>query len=571
TELGSAESWKIIVSETELDDDELEVAVPTATVSSPSYSATGLSSATTYYVYVMAICSDTENSSWKKISFRTSICPAEDMCEISYQLADSYGDGWSGCAINVVDAETGIVLATWTIEDGSSARGTLAVCDGREITFEYVEGSYSDETSYQVFYSNGDELFSGSDVMDSPQSYIITCPPPVDVTTQRATSTSTTATLNGEVVISRVAQVNQVGFEYGESEDVLSENVTMAYSENNFTGQITGLTQQTIYYYRAFAIYNDDITTYGEVLSFRTKENDTEGTEDNPLTIDNAEEWGQFAEAMYLSENRAVSTYKGYEVYNSGEDVYFKLTSDIDISDIGITIRWFNGYLKGDGNTILSKSALFDNIGNGSVEDLNIIISESIVLSEHEVYTPFGIVSSIANSATISNCSVSGATGDVLINASYLGDLGCIVGQSNNSTITNCVNNLPITNDRIMASGIVGSIYGGSVTGCVNNAPMSAYYASGIAVYVSGGTLSSNLNAGKIIGEYGASGIVYETNTGDVVVDGCMNIGEIYSTEKNSYGVRTGGIVASNEDAMLSIRNCANYGSFSNLSAHIGG
>ncbi|MBO7481676.1 MAG: carboxypeptidase-like regulatory domain-containing protein [Bacteroidales bacterium] len=571
TELGSAESWKIIVSETELDDDELEVAVPTATVSSPSYSATGLSSATTYYVYVMAICSDTENSSWKKIYFRTSICPAEDMCEISYQLADSYGDGWSGCAINVVDAETGIVLATWTIEDGSSARGTLAVCDGREITFEYVEGSYSDETSYQVFYSNGDELFSGSDVMDSPQSYIITCPPPVDVTTQRATSTSTTATLAGEVTISRVANVNQVGFEYGESEDVLSETVTVAYSENNFTAQITGLTPQTIYYYRAFAIYNDDITAYGEVLSFRTKENDTEGTEDNPLTIDNAEEWGQFAEAMYLSENRAVSTYKGYDVYNSGEDVYFKLTSDIDISEPQITIRWFNGYLKGDGNTILSKSALFDNIGNGSVEDINIIISESIVLSEHEVYTPFGIVSSIANSATISNCTVSGATGDVLINASYLGDLGCIVGQSNNSTITNCVNNLPITNDRIMASGIVGSIYGGSVTGCVNNAPMSAYYASGIAVYVSGGTLSSNLNAGKIIGKYGAGGIVFETPTGDVVVDGCMNIAEIYSTEKNSYGVRTGGIVASNEDAMLSIRNCANYGSFSNLSAHIGG
>ncbi|MBR5983081.1 MAG: fibronectin type III domain-containing protein [Bacteroidales bacterium] len=569
TERGSAESWEIVVSEEELESDVLED--NTTTVSAQSYTATGLTPITEYYVYVRPVCSDDNKGGWKTTTFITSACPPEDMCTLRYTLSDSYGDGWNGNAINVIDEETELILATWTMETGSTMSGTLGVCDGREIRFEWVEGNSAYETSYRVYYSNGTEVLSGSGSMDSPFSYIVECPPPVEATTQRATSTSATATLAGEVVFDRIATVTQVGFEYGESEDQLTHTETMAYSENTFTKQITGLTPQTIYYYRAFAVYNDDITTYGDVVSFRTKQNDTDGTEDNPLTIESAEEWAQFGEAMYLSENQATATYKGFEVYNSGEDTYFELTTDIDISVYDAYINFFSGYLKGNGNTIQSKNQIFTTINNGSVDNLNIIITESIELREHEVYIPFGIVSSIANSATISNCTVSGATEDVLINASYLGDLSAIVAQSNNSTITNCVNNLPITNDRIYAVGIVATINGGSVTGCINNAALTGIYASGIVGSITGGTLSSNLNTGKIIGEEGASGILYEAKSGNVVVDGCMNIGEVYSTEKNRELTTTGGIVATNDVASLSISNCANYGSFSNLSAHIGG
>ena len=570
TELGSAESWEIIVSEDELDSDDLENYGSTTTVSTQSYAATGLTPITEYYVYVRSVCSVDDKSGWKTTTFLTSACPAEDMCTLRYTLTDSYSDGWAGNAINVIDEETEIILATWTLETGSTISGTLDVCDGREIRFEYVTGSYPEETSYQVYYSNGTEVFSGSGAMDSPFSYIVACPPPVDAVTQRATSTSTTATLAGELVFDRIAEVTQVGFEYGESEDMLTETETMAYSENTFTKQITGLTPQTNYYYRAFAIYNDDLTTYGDVLSFRTKQNDTNGTEDNPLTIESAEEWAQFGEAMYLSENQATATYKEFEVYNSGEDVYFELTADIDISVYNAYINFFRGYLKGGGNTIQSNNPIFKTIENGSVDNLNIIITESIALTEHEVYIPYGVVCTTANSATISNCTVSGATADVLINASYLGDLAVIAAQSNNSTITNCVNNLPITNDRTCAVGIVATVNGGSVTGCINNATMNGNNASGIAGNVSGATLYSNLNAGKIIGRYGASGIVSGVGN-NVIVDGCMNIGEIYSTEKNSWDVTTGGIVGSGAGPFVTIRNCANYGSFSNLSLYIGG
>jgi len=580
TERGSAGSWEIIVSEDELDEDDLEAASPTATVSSTSYPATGLSIATAYYVYVRSVCSASEKSDWVGEHFNTSICNAEDMCEIQYELSDSYGDGWNGNAINVIDVETGLVMATWTIDNGSSATGSLDVCNGREIKFEYVTGDFSNETSYQVFYSNGTEMFSGSDAMDSPQIFVLTCPLPVEAITQRATTTSTTATLAGELNFNKSAEVSQVGFEYGESEDQLTETETLTYSENTFSTEITGLTPQTTYYYRAFAIYNDSLTSYGAIVSFRTKVNDTDGTEDNPLTIDNAEEWSQFAEAMQLSENYAISTYKNFEVYNSGEDTYFELTADIDLADCNnVIVNKFTGYLIVDGksitinnNEVVSYSCIFRTLENATIDGLNIMVSETIdVGDEEESYGPLCLV---ANSSTISNCTTSIASADVEISSGGGGNIGAFVGNSVNSTITNCTNNLPVnmsggSDER--AGGIVGYINGGSVEQCTNNATIKGDYAGGIAGQIQEATLSTNLNAGNVTGSERAGGIVASAMNGGVTVDKCMNIAEVYSTNKSSYTVSTGGIVGYNERASLSISNCANYGSFPNLSAHIGG
>ena len=580
TERGSAGSWEIIVSEDELDEDDLEAASPTATVSSTSYPATGLSIATAYYVYVRSVCSASEKSDWVGEHFNTLICNAEDMCEIQYSLSDSYGDGWNGNAINVIDVETGLVMATWTIDNGSSATGSLDVCDGREVKFEYVTGEFSNETSYQVFYSNGTEMFSGSDAMDSPQIFVLTCPLPVEAITQRATTTSTTATLAGELNFNKSAEVSQVGFEYGESEDQLTETETLTYSENTFSTEITGLTPQTTYYYRAFAIYNDSLTSYGAIVSFRTKVNDTDGTEDNPLTIDNAEEWSQFAEAMQLSENYAISTYKNFEVYNSGEDTYFELTADIDLADCNnVIVNKFTGYIIVDGksitinnNEVVSYSCIFRTLENATIDGLNIMVSETIdVGDEEESYGPLCLV---ANSSTISNCTTSIASADVEISSGGGGNIGAFVGNSVNSTITNCTNNLPVnmsggSDER--AGGIVGYVNGGSVEQCTNNASIKGDYAGGIAGQIQGATLSTNLNAGNVTGSERAGGIVANAMNGDVIVDKCMNIAEVYSTNKSSYTVSTGGIVGYNERASLSISNCANYGSFPNLSAHIGG
>ena len=69
----------------------------------------------------------TQRNFLPKTTFTYDLCPVEDKCEISYFLSDSYGDGWNGCAINVVDVETGNILDIWTIESGDNKDGFLNV------------------------------------------------------------------------------------------------------------------------------------------------------------------------------------------------------------------------------------------------------------------------------------------------------------------------------------------------------------------------------------------------------------------------------------------------------------
>ena len=54
---------------------------------------------------------------------------------------------------------------------------TLSVCNGREIQFSWVTGSYPDETSYVVKDVNGHEIFSGSGAMSAPVNYTVDCRP----------------------------------------------------------------------------------------------------------------------------------------------------------------------------------------------------------------------------------------------------------------------------------------------------------------------------------------------------------------------------------------------------------
>ena len=138
----------------------------------------GLTAATVYSLEVRAYCSDNLNDQSKPseaVSFHTSLCSSNDMCEISYELTDSEGDGWDGSAIKVVDASTGIILGTWTVEDGESqAEGTLAVCDERQIRFEWIDGGSSDECSYIVYDVNGEEILLGENAF-APTVYTVDC------------------------------------------------------------------------------------------------------------------------------------------------------------------------------------------------------------------------------------------------------------------------------------------------------------------------------------------------------------------------------------------------------------
>lgn len=202
-------------------------------VSTNSCQLSGLNSETLYYVRVKVVCSSNSESNWTKGSFHTEICPTADQCAITYKLGDTYGDGWNGCAINVVDVATDIVIGTLTMttNDGDTLSGTLPVCDGRDIRFEWVNGYYAEETSYTIFSTLGDTLFSGSDTMSAPVSYTVNCPVSPNI-----------------VEIGSCTSGSEYLPSYSESNYSITQQIYTA-SEINRTGTISGI-----------SFYNEGIT-----------------------------------------------------------------------------------------------------------------------------------------------------------------------------------------------------------------------------------------------------------------------------------------------------------------------
>lgn len=140
-------------------------------VTSP-YELSGLELATTYEVKVQADCGSGNLSDWTNAaSFSTDLCMPEDQCILTFELTDAWGDSWNGNAIRVTDVLSGKVLGEMANENlnGTSGSGenelnikTLSVCNGREIQFSWVKGSYPTETSWVVKDVNGQVLFSGA-------------------------------------------------------------------------------------------------------------------------------------------------------------------------------------------------------------------------------------------------------------------------------------------------------------------------------------------------------------------------------------------------------------------------
>ncbi len=88
---------------------------------------------------------------------------------ISYELQDSWGDGWNGASISVVDAETGQEWASLAIASGNSSEGTFALISGRTYNFIWNKGSYDSECSFTFTDAKGNVFLTqnaGSPISD---------------------------------------------------------------------------------------------------------------------------------------------------------------------------------------------------------------------------------------------------------------------------------------------------------------------------------------------------------------------------------------------------------------------
>ena len=215
------------------------------------YPLDGLDAGTTYEVQVQTDCGSGSTSNWTDIvSFTTAFCDPVNQCLVNITLTDSYGDGWNNNQMQVVDAETGAILGTFTLSSGNSGSFTLNVCKDRTINFVYVaSGNYSTENGWVITDVNDDVIAEreGCNNGCDPTPGIVatytvdcdnSCQKPKNLTTSELTATSVKLTWEGtadEWIIGYVADDPTEEYE-------LVPGVT----ENTYT--ITGLAPETLYY-----------------------------------------------------------------------------------------------------------------------------------------------------------------------------------------------------------------------------------------------------------------------------------------------------------------------------------
>lgn len=187
SEMGDATHWQVSVN-----GDVNEV----INVSSHPYTLTGLTNGSQYTVKVRSK-NGVYVSDWsREVIFTTPLCDSYKQHVIRYELykkGDS--DGWHGNAIRVVDVTSGNILATWTINSVSNWNdGTLALCPGQEVRFEWVMGDDTEECKYWVYGPNNTVMFTGEGAMSEPFTYSVSIPNPANFAVTEVGAT--TATLN---------------------------------------------------------------------------------------------------------------------------------------------------------------------------------------------------------------------------------------------------------------------------------------------------------------------------------------------------------------------------------------
>jgi hypothetical protein len=128
---------------------------------------TGLNLATAYTFMVQANCGN-DTSEWTNpITIHTDNCMPEDQCQITIYAQDSYGDGWTGSAINVM--QNGVTVTSYSMADQNLMNtviydtAVINVCAGMPISFSWTSASsWDNEASFTINNANNEMLFTGN-------------------------------------------------------------------------------------------------------------------------------------------------------------------------------------------------------------------------------------------------------------------------------------------------------------------------------------------------------------------------------------------------------------------------
>ena len=252
----------------------------TVPLTTTSYQLTNLTAATLYDVRVQADCGNGDESIFTTTSFGTTLCSLSDQCTYTFNLTDDYGDGWNGGSLDIL--QNGILVTNIGMSTGASATETVNLCDNMTTSLVWHPGTYDDEAGFTVIGPDGTQIYTVSD-MDYYTTYTFTtdcsgAPGPVitdpTVATTAATSIAqTTATLNGTITNPDNVTITAKGFEWKTTTGGTYQAVNATGS--GLTYNLTGLTANTGYTYKAFITFNGT-TIYGNEVTFNTLPEDVD-------------------------------------------------------------------------------------------------------------------------------------------------------------------------------------------------------------------------------------------------------------------------------------------------------
>ncbi len=292
---------------------------------------------TTYAVKVQANCNGGETSEWTNaVSITTPDCIGGHVIE--YTLNDSYGDGWNGNAIQVVEG-CGDIIATLTIESGYSNSGTLTLC-GDYYEFVWVNGEYASETSF-TFTEGGTTLFTKpSSVSDGLVLYSIGIQP-------LAKPTNLTAGTPGadQVQLSWTEDGTATTWQICINDD---ENNLVVANSNPFT--LTGLDAVTPYTVKVRSTDGTSASCWSNVVSFTT---DSSCPTPTNLTVTNLTPTS--ATLNWEGDDDVESYNVRYKIANSGtlafsDDFETDLSNWTTVDADGDGFNWTSHINTGSGN-----------------------------------------------------------------------------------------------------------------------------------------------------------------------------------------------------------------------------
>ena len=187
-------------------------------------------------------------------------------CEYTFELTDSYGDGWSGWSaqgsLDIVQG--GQLVQTLTMSSGYTKIVNLSLCNAEEVTLTLHLDYYEDEMGLTVTASDGTVIWhieegslSGSD--DQVFTFTpacVACDAPVDLVVDAVTSTSATLSWTGDATATYNFYYKNMADNDWTVMDVTGTTVTLtldpnttyvakvkaACSSNEFTDEVTFFT-----------------------------------------------------------------------------------------------------------------------------------------------------------------------------------------------------------------------------------------------------------------------------------------------------------------------------------------